>query len=125
MMILCTCPGAQLLMMHIRHVPLDPVTMKVDIIAMRKMINRNTCMVSYFFKHIYGILLNFCMCVYPVCLLLLCSKLGPPEHPFFIIVSMHFCSLVLQHPLTHLPCTLSLYHIFDDIYLYRKNPISI
>ncbi|XP_071550599.1 sphingosine-1-phosphate lyase 1 isoform X2 [Panulirus ornatus] len=38
--------GAQLLMMRIRHVPLDPVTMKVDMVAMRKMINRNTCMLA-------------------------------------------------------------------------------
>lgn len=38
--------GAQLLGMRIRHVPLDPETMKVDIAAMRKMINRNTCMLA-------------------------------------------------------------------------------
>ncbi|XP_045595073.2 sphingosine-1-phosphate lyase [Procambarus clarkii] len=36
--------GAQLLSVRIKHVPIDPVTMKVDMKAMKSMINRNTCM---------------------------------------------------------------------------------
>ncbi|KAG7158655.1 Sphingosine-1-phosphate lyase 1-like [Homarus americanus] len=38
--------GAQLLSMRIRHVPLDPITMKVDMNAMKSMINRSTCMLT-------------------------------------------------------------------------------
>ncbi|XP_018019009.1 sphingosine-1-phosphate lyase [Hyalella azteca] len=36
--------GAQLLGIRIKHVPIDPVTMRVDIKAMKRMITRNTCM---------------------------------------------------------------------------------
>lgn len=36
--------GAQLLNIRIRHVPIDPITMKVDVKAMRSMISRRTCM---------------------------------------------------------------------------------
>uniref|UniRef100_A0A2P2I317 sphinganine-1-phosphate aldolase n=1 Tax=Hirondellea gigas TaxID=1518452 RepID=A0A2P2I317_9CRUS len=36
--------GAQLLNIRLRHVPVDPVSKKVDIRAMRSMITRNTCM---------------------------------------------------------------------------------
>lgn len=44
-------PGAQLLNISIKHVPVDPVTMKVNLKAMKKMISRNTCMVSCFRNH--------------------------------------------------------------------------
>ncbi|KAK4322607.1 hypothetical protein Pmani_006638 [Petrolisthes manimaculis] len=38
--------GAQLLAMRIKHVPLDPVTMKVDVNAMKRMITRRTCVMG-------------------------------------------------------------------------------
>ncbi|CAL4084712.1 unnamed protein product [Meganyctiphanes norvegica] len=37
--------GAALLNMNIKHVPVDPVTMKVDVAAMKRMISRRTCMI--------------------------------------------------------------------------------
>ncbi|KAF2351431.1 Pyridoxal phosphate-dependent decarboxylase [Trinorchestia longiramus] len=36
--------GAQLLNIRIKHAPVDPVTMRADVKAMRRMITRNTCM---------------------------------------------------------------------------------
>lgn len=36
--------GAQLLNIRIRHVPVDPISMKVDVKAMRRMISSRTCM---------------------------------------------------------------------------------
>jgi glutamate/tyrosine decarboxylase-like PLP-dependent enzyme len=43
--------GAQLLGIRIKHVPIDPVTMRVDIKAMKRMITRNTCMVIINYLH--------------------------------------------------------------------------
>jgi len=37
--------AADFFRMKIRHVPVDPVTCKVDIRKMRKAINKNTCLV--------------------------------------------------------------------------------
>lgn len=48
--------GAQLLAMNIKHAPLDPVTMKVDVNAMKRMITRRTCVVSHTFTYFHVIL---------------------------------------------------------------------
>ena len=47
-------PAAYLLAIGIKHVPLDPKSMKVDVHEMKKMINKKTCMVREMLSHCLG-----------------------------------------------------------------------